>query len=67
MIQNYCTPNALLTLAEYLADYASPETRAAGERLITAEIARLGGAGVTAELEARLERVRSHDERDLYF
>ena len=27
-IQRFCTPNALLTLEEYLADYASPETRA---------------------------------------
>jgi 2-iminoacetate synthase len=29
-----CTPNALMTLKEYLVDYASPETRAAGEALI---------------------------------
>ena len=27
-IQNFCTPNALTTLMEYLVDYASPETRA---------------------------------------
>ena len=30
-IQNLCTPNALSTLMEYLVDYASPETRTAGE------------------------------------
>jgi len=29
-----CTPNALMTLKEYLVDYASPQTRAAGEALI---------------------------------
>ena len=29
-----CTPNAIMTLKEYLMDYASPETRAAGEALI---------------------------------
>ena len=29
-----CTPNALMTLKEYLVDYASPETRALGEALI---------------------------------
>ena len=29
-----CTPNALMTLKEYLVDYASPETRAIGEALI---------------------------------
>ena len=29
-----CTPNAIMTLKEYLVDYASPETRAVGEKLI---------------------------------
>ena len=33
-IQNCCHPNALMTLQEYLLDYASPETRAVGEKLI---------------------------------
>jgi 2-iminoacetate synthase len=33
-IQNFCTPNALVTFLEYLIDYAAPETRAAGEALI---------------------------------
>ena len=30
-ILNCCHPNALMTLQEYLEDYASPETKAAGE------------------------------------
>ena len=34
-----CTPNALMTLKEYLMDYASPETRAAGEALIARSLA----------------------------
>ena len=33
-----CTPNALMTLKEYLMDYASPETRARGEELIAKSI-----------------------------
>lgn len=33
-ISNCCLPNALLTLKEYLKDYASPETRAKGEAMI---------------------------------
>lgn len=37
-IQNCCHPNALMTLKEYLEDYASPETRAIGEQLIAREI-----------------------------
>jgi len=37
-IQNCCHPNALMTLKEYLMDYASEETRAIGEKLIEAEL-----------------------------
>ncbi len=37
-IQNCCHPNALMTLKEYLEDYASPETKATGEKLIEQEI-----------------------------
>ena len=39
-IKEYCTPNALLTLEEYLVDYATPETREAGEKLIAEELAK---------------------------
>jgi 2-iminoacetate synthase len=37
-ILNCCHPNALMTLKEYLTDYASPPTREAGERLIEKEL-----------------------------
>lgn len=37
-IQNCCHPNALMTLKEYLMDYASEETRKIGETLIAAEL-----------------------------
>ena len=40
-ILNCCHPNALMTLKEYLMDYASPETRALGEHLITREVERV--------------------------
>ena len=33
-IANCCQPNALMTLKEYLEDYASPETKAKGEKMI---------------------------------
>lgn len=36
-IHNFCHPNAILTLKEYLEDYASPETKAVGEKLIEEE------------------------------
>jgi len=37
-IQNCCQPNALMTLKEYLEDYASPHTRAVGDELICNEL-----------------------------
>lgn len=37
-IQNCCHPNALMTLKEYLEDYASPKTRELGDKLIRAEM-----------------------------
>lgn len=37
-IQNCCHPNALMTLKEFLIDYASPETRRIGEELIKKEL-----------------------------
>ena len=40
-IQNFCTPNALLTLKEYLDNYASPQTKELGYRLLDAEVAEM--------------------------
>jgi len=37
-IQNCCHPNALMTLKEYLMDYANPDTKAVGVKLIESEI-----------------------------
>lgn len=66
-IKRFCTPNALTTLTEYLVDYASPETRAAGERLIAAEIEQIADTKLKQELLERLRRIRETDDRDLYF
>ena len=41
LIHNFCTPNALLTLKEYLDNYASPETRRIGISLLAEEMNRL--------------------------
>jgi len=66
-IKRFCTPNALTTLMEYLVDYASPETRDAGAKLITKELAELPAGTVKSELQDRLKRIQQTDERDLYF
>jgi 2-iminoacetate synthase len=64
-IGKFCTPNAIMTLAEYLEDYASPETKAKGEALIEAELAKLNDK-LREEVIKRLEQVRA-GKRDLYF
>jgi 2-iminoacetate synthase len=66
-IRRFCTPNALSTLTEYLVDYASPETRAAGEKLIEQELAKMEDGALKTELLKRLERIKTSDDRDLYF
>jgi len=66
-IQNLCTPNALLTLQEYLTDFASPETQAAGAALLQEEAAQFPEGNRRTDLLDRLERIRNTDERDLYF
>jgi len=60
-----CRPNAVLTFKEYLLDYASPETRALGEALITRELAGIHPPALrerTLELLARIDA----GERDLF-
>ncbi len=66
-IKRYCTPNALSTLTEYLVDYASDETRAAGEKTIRTELDKLPDSPQKTELMSRLEKIHKTDERDLYF
>jgi len=66
-IKRFCTPNALSTLMEYLVDYATPETSAAGEKIIAAELARMEEGKLKEQLTDRLRRIRETDDRDLYF
>jgi len=66
-IQNYCTPNALSTLTEYLVDYASPETRKVGIKLVADEVAKIPDEKIRTTLEKYLDRIRTSDDRDFYF
>ncbi len=66
-IQNLCTPNAMSTLMEYLVDYASPETRIAGQKVIARELEKLPDGERKRQLVDRLRRIVEGDERDLYF
>lgn len=49
--ETLCAPNALLALKDYLMDFASPDTRVLGERVIQAELARLPESARTMTLE----------------
>jgi 2-iminoacetate synthase len=64
LIQEMCGPNALSTFAEYLADYASPETVAAGEQAIAAELA-LMPAKIQRYSETMVAKVRQ-GKRDVF-
>ncbi len=65
-IKRYCTPNALLTLAEYLEDYASEDTKKAGYKLISNKIDELGQEQKVARLREKVDKIKS-GQRDLYF
>jgi 2-iminoacetate synthase len=65
-IEKFCTPNALLTLEEYLLDYAEPETLKIGEELIKRELERYNHPNKDKLLE-KLKRTKLNSERDLYF
>ncbi len=61
-----CTPNALMTLKEYLMDYASPATRAEGERLIASSLTDIPEGRVRDLTVERLKRIEA-GERDFRF
>lgn len=65
-ILNCCHPNALMTLKEYLVDYASPETRKIGEALIEKELLRIPREK-TREIAARNLKEIENGKRDFRF
>ncbi len=65
-IQNCCLPNALMTLQEYLEDYATPETKAVGEKLIHKEIENVTNPKVKDIALNNLENIKN-GHRDFRF
>ena len=66
-IQNCCHPNALMTLEEYLMDYASPETKAIGDRLIDKEVLNVPNEKARAVVVENLRLIRENNRRDFRF
>lgn len=65
-IQNCCHPNALMTLKEFLTDYASEDTRAIGEAMIENEIENIPKEKVRQIVRERLVKIAEGD-RDFRF
>ena len=65
-IKRFCTPNAILTLAEYVEDYATPEVAEKAWVAIDGEINNLDHEKVVSELQNRIVKIKN-GERDLYF
>ncbi len=65
-IHNFCHPNAIMTLKEYLEDYASPETKEIGYKLLEKEVKTLEDAKIKKIVEENLVKIES-GVRDLKF
>lgn len=65
-IKRFCQPNAMLTLAEYLEDYAPPKTKEKGYQLINDSLKNYEDERFKGKLIERLEKIKN-GKRDLYF
>lgn len=65
-IQNCCHPNALMTLKEYLEDYASEDTKRIGEELIVREIEKVPREKTREIARRHLEEI-ANGQRDFRF
>lgn len=66
-ILNYCHPNALVTLAEYLTDYAKPDTSQKGFALIERELLKVEDEKRRRQCAEAISAVVRKGERDLRF
>ena len=65
-IHNCCLPNALMTLKEYLMDYASPDTKKVGESLIQSELNHISKDKVRDIVKDNLVKIEN-GQRDFRF
>ena len=65
-IHNFCHPNALITLKEYLTDYASEDTKKTGEVLIQKELENIENPTIKEKTAEYLKRIEQ-GERDFRF
>lgn len=65
-VKRFCTPNALLTFAEYLYDFSSEKTLKAGLTLIENELAKVEDENMRSSVQEKLQQMQS-GTRDLYY
>lgn len=66
-IQNCCHPNALMTLQEYLMDYASEHTREIGDKLIERELCKIPNEKVRKIASDHIADIKNNNKRDFRF
>ena len=66
-IANCCHPNALMTLTEYLVDYASEETKKAGFEVIEKELCNVPKEKVRNIAKENIEEIKKSNKRDFRF
>ena len=66
-ILNCCHPNALMTLAEYLEDYASPETKRMGYEMIETELQKIPSDNARRIAARNIQDIRNSNRRDFRF
>lgn len=66
-IQNCCHPNALMTLMEYLMDYANEDTRKVGEELIKRELTKIPNEKVRKIATEHIFDIANNNKRDFRF
>ncbi|MBQ9244827.1 [bacterium] len=65
-IHNFCHPNAIMTLQEYLTDYASSTTKQTGSKLITKELSTIKDSNIKEKVTENLEKIKQ-GQRDFKF
>lgn len=66
-ILNCCHPNALMTLSEYLEDYASPKTKEVGYQMVEDELKRIPKERVREIAKKNIADIRNSNRRDFRF
>jgi 2-iminoacetate synthase len=66
LIKQYCMPNALFTFKEYLEDFATPETKAKGFKLIKKLVGEVENNTLQTKISGNLVSIQE-GERDIYF